>query len=113
MQVPQIPAPPELPTAVFLPPWMTLPPAVVVIISLAFFAACALVLYPLMRAMGRRIEGRSGHDPVLAEEVAQLRARVAEIETMQHRVVELEERVDFAERLLAQRRSGERLPGGQ
>lgn len=113
MQVPQIPTPPEMPTAVFLPPWMTLPPAVVVLVSLAFFAACAVILYPLIRAIGRRIEGRTGQDPALAGEVAQLRTRVAELEAMQHRVMELEERVDFAERLLAQGRSAERLPGGQ
>jgi len=32
---------------------------------------------------------------------------------MQHRVAELEERVDFAERLLAKQRESERLGGGQ
>lgn len=116
MQVIQVPAPPDIPeiaTRVFLPPWMTLPPAVTVIISVAFFAACAVVLYPLMRAIGRRIEGRTGPDPALAEEVAQLRARVADVESMQHRIMELEERVDFAERLLAQGRAQDRLMEGR
>jgi len=111
MQVPQLPVPPEVTTRVILPPWMTLPPAVTVVISVAFFAACAVVLYPLMRAIGRRIEGRTGADPALAEEVGRLRARVADLEAMQHLVMELEERVDFAERLLAQGRARERLPG--
>ena len=32
---------------------------------------------------------------------------------MQHRMMELEERVDFAERLLSQRREAERLPRGE
>jgi hypothetical protein len=33
------------------------------------------------------------------------------LEALQHRVMELEERVDFAERLLSQGRVAERLPG--
>lgn len=94
------------------PPWITLPPQVTLLIALGFFAACAVVLFPLMRAIARRIEGRSSADPTLRAEVDQLRARVAEVETVHHRVLELEERVDFAERLLAQRREPERLPRG-
>ena len=35
------------------------------------------------------------------------------LEAMQHRVAELEERVDFAERLLAKQRDADRLGGGQ
>jgi Tfp pilus assembly protein PilO len=98
---------------VFLPPWMTLPPAVTVLISLAFFATCVVVLYPLMRAIGRRIEGRaSGVDPALRAELEQLQARVSEVEALQHRLMELEERVDFAERLLSQRREPQRLEKG-
>ena len=96
-----------------LPFWITLPPAVTALISLAFFAACAFVLYPLMRAIGRRIEGRSvGTDPTLRAEVEQLHSRLAEVDALQHRVMELEERVDFAERLLSQRREPERLERG-
>jgi hypothetical protein len=34
------------------------------------------------------------------------------LDAMQHRVAELEERVDFAERLLAKRRESDRLGGG-
>lgn len=94
-------------------PWVTLPPQVTVIISLAFLAACAVVLYPLMRAIGRRIEGRGTGDAALREELEQLRGRVADVEVLQHRVMELEERVDFAERLLAQRREPERLGRGE
>jgi hypothetical protein len=103
---------PPTPPEVFLPPWVTLPPQVTLLISLGFFAACALVLYPLMRALGRRIEGKTGGSPALAAEVEQLRVRVSEVETLQHRVAELEERLDFAERLLSQRREPERLGPG-
>lgn len=94
------------------PPWVTLPPQVTVIISLAFLAACAVIFYPLMRAIGRRIEGRGTMDPALRAEVEQLRARLGDIDSLQHRVMELEERLDFAERMLAQRREPERLGRG-
>lgn len=94
-------------------PWVTLPPQVTAMIVLAFIAACAVVLYPLMRAIGRRIEGRATADPALRTEVEQMRARLADVESLQHRVMELEERVDFAERLLSQRREPERLGRGE
>ena len=109
IQVVQVPTPPPLPeipevaTRVFLPPWMTLPPEVTALIALGFFAACAIVLYPLMKAIGRRLEGRSaGADPALR----------AEVGALQHRVMELGERVDFAERLLSQRHEPQRLDRG-
>jgi Tfp pilus assembly protein PilO len=94
-------------------PWDTLPPQVTVIIALAFIAACAVVLYPLLRAIGRRIEGRGAADPALRAEIEQLQARLGEVDALQHRVMELEERLDFAERLLAQRREPERLGRGE
>ncbi len=120
LQVPTIPTPPTPPVppspqVIFqsLPPWMTLPPAVTVLISLGFFAVCGVVLYPLMRAIGRRIEGKHlGTDPALRSELDQLQSRLHELEQVQHRVLELEERVDFAERLLAQRREPDRLERG-
>ena len=46
-------------------------------------------------------------------ELAQLRHRVADLEAMQPRMAELEERVDFSERLLSQQREGNRLPGAR
>jgi len=39
-----------------------------------------------------------------------VQARLAELDELKQRVGELEERVDFAERLLARQREGERLP---
>jgi hypothetical protein len=83
-------------------------------IALGFFAACAIVLFPLMRAIARRIEGRAtAPDPALRGELEELKVRLSEVEHMQHRVAELEDRVDFAERLLAQRREADRVgPGG-
>lgn len=121
--IPAPPAPPQVPTPFpdghvivqQLPspaPWLTLPPAVTLLITLGFFAACAVVLYPLVRAISRRLEGRPAADPALRSELDQLRHRLDDAELLQARVMELEERVDFTERLLAtQRREAERLPG--
>lgn len=95
------------------PPWVTMPPGMVMFIAVAFIAACAVVLFPLMRAIGRRIEGRGTADPALRAEAEELRTRLVDVESLQHRVMELEERVDFAERLLAQRREPERLGRGE
>jgi hypothetical protein len=59
---------------------------------------------PVGAAIADRLRGgrRQGeHAPLLAEEVDALRDRVGQLEEMQRRMLELEERVDFAERLLA------------
>jgi hypothetical protein len=106
--------PPELPTIPTLPPWITLPPWVTALIALGFFAATATVLYPLMRAIGRRLEGKSAsQDSALREEIDRLSARLGEVDALQHHVAELEERLDFTERMLAQRRETDRLSGGR
>jgi Tfp pilus assembly protein PilO len=47
------------------------------------------------------------------EYVAELEQRVADLEAAQQRVYELEERVDFTERLLARQRDSESLPEGR
>ncbi len=86
---------------------------VFVIVALAVVIGFVLVFYPLMRAFARRIEGRSRPDPALQDELEQIRARVGEVDGLQHRVAELEERVDFTERMLAQRPAPERLPEGR
>ena len=62
-----------------------------------------------MRAFGRRLEGKGNADAALRAEVEQLHARLGEMDSLQARVVELEERVDFAERLLAQAQQPARL----
>jgi Tfp pilus assembly protein PilO len=93
-----------------LPPWTLMSPAAMVLTALGFFAMVVLVSYPLVRAIARRLEGRAAPDPALAAEVEELRARVAELEQHQGRLHELEERIDFTERLLAQHREQARLP---
>lgn len=68
---------------------------------LAFgFVALGFFFGPIGKAIARRISGapHPGLDPA---ELDAIRARVDELEGQQQRVAELEERVDFAERLLA------------
>jgi hypothetical protein len=65
----------------------------------------ALVIgIPLGKAWARRLEsgGSAQADPQALAELDHLRARMAE----------LEERLDFTERVLAERRDQARLPGG-
>ncbi|MEO8201181.1 MAG: hypothetical protein ABI679_11715 [Gemmatimonadota bacterium] len=58
------------------------------------------------------IKGEPGKvGPGLQEDVASLQARVTELEADRERLTELEERLDFAERLLARRPEEGRLPG--
>ena len=71
---------PDFPTP---PPWVTLPPAVFVIIALAVVAGGVFILWPLMRALGRRLEGKGREDPALHEELEHLRARLAEVDGVQ------------------------------
>jgi Tfp pilus assembly protein PilO len=88
------------------------PPAVVFIV-VAALAASVIILWPLMRAFARRVEGKGGVDTALRAEVDQLQARLSEVDTLHHRIAELEERVDFTERLLAQSHDAQSriLPG--
>ena len=110
-QVVQLPVPPTPPDpGLMLPPfWVTMPPGTVGLIFLGLTAAAVIVLWPIMRAIGRRLEGRGGADAALRAEVEQLRARLSDVDLMHQRLAELEERVDFAERLLAQRKDIPRL----
>lgn len=85
--------------------------------SWAVGAALILIAIQVGRAIsgryggGRgRLRGRLRELPASDEELGELRQN---LETMQNRVAELEERVDFAERLLAKHREGDRLSGGQ
>jgi hypothetical protein len=94
------------------PPHSGMSGPVFVIVALALVSGFVLVFYPLMRAFARRIEGRFQHDPGIQEELDQLRTSIGEVDNLQHRVAELEERVDFTERMLAQK-TPDRLPEGR
>lgn len=76
----------------------------------------AVFLGPVGRAIVRMLEGAAlpQHDDETQLRLEDLEARQAELSLEQRRVAELEERLDFAERLLAQRNESElpRLGGG-
>jgi len=85
--------------------------AIVSVFGIAAVVAVVMVLRPVITAWARRIGGEAGH-PNLTAEIAELRERVAELEKPNARLQELEERLDFAERVLAQRKelASMRLP---
>jgi hypothetical protein len=79
-----------------------------VIMVLALLATALLILWPLARALARRLDGGASKELML--ELEGLRARLQQLEDGQARLGELEERLDFAERVLAQPREPDRLP---
>ena len=80
----------------------------IVVVALAVLGTGSVLLWPLIRALARRLES-GGRNAQLQGEVDALRDRLQQLEQSQERVVELEERVDFAERLLAHGREPDRL----
>ncbi|MGH7561228.1 MAG: hypothetical protein ACRENB_09410 [Gemmatimonadales bacterium] len=65
---------------------------------------------PIGQAIGRRIHGKSAVDPDVQAELADLREQVSSLE---QRLVESEERLDFAERLLSSGGAVERGASGR
>lgn len=79
-----------------------------VVLLLGVGLILAALVWPLIKAIARRIEGGAAGAELQAE-LEGLRERVRHLEEMQPRMAELEERVDFAERLLAQPQRQERI----
>jgi hypothetical protein len=72
--------------------------------------ATTIILWPVMRAFARRLEGKSAGDPTLHTEIEHLQQRLAEVDHLHQRVAELEERIDFTERMLARSPAPAALP---
>lgn len=90
------------------------PGDVISLLIVAVAAAAVLILRgPLGRAMARRLEGTAGREEMTGADMAGIAERVAELEQRDTRIAELEERLDFAERMLTQQREAERLPRGR
>jgi hypothetical protein len=105
--------PPEIPPPPFDPNMFWANgggPMVVMIVFLTMLAA-TIILWPVMRALARRLEGKLPVDAALRAEVEQLQQRLGEVDHLHQRVAELEERIDFAERMLARPASPAALPG--
>jgi hypothetical protein len=71
-----------------------------------------LVIVPVARAYARRLDA-SARASQPTGELADLEARVRDLEAREARVAELEERLDFTERMLAQQREQPRLGAGE
>ncbi len=79
-------------------------------VAIAFGVSLVVLAWRRRRALAARAEYSTGE--VQAERVLDLEARVAELEMAQGRVLELEERLDFTERLLTRQRDAGRLSVG-
>ena len=68
--------------------------------SILFLSLAAVFILrgPLGRALGERIAGRGGREPTDDRELQDLKG---EVEELRHQLNEVQERLDFAERLLA------------
>ena len=76
-------------------------PFIVPVVAMLAFAAVIIARGPIGKALARRLEG-----PTSDGELSALRS---EMEVMSERVADLEERLDFTERLLSQERERPRL----
>lgn len=82
----------------------------------AFWCAAGVIGFtllngPIGRAIAGRLQGRKAAPPD-EERVRELEARVADLEQSQARLAEVEERLDFNERMLASQRDAARLGEG-
>lgn len=93
-----------------------MPPDFFVLIPLGGMATGALFMFGIYKLLTRWMDlrHRSGLPSGMETELQELRGQVAELGDLPHRVAELEERLDFAERLLAKARHDrvELGPGG-
>ena len=86
------------------------------LIPIILFNVCGLVAIafsPIGAAIARRIGGNRADESEVAElrgEVSELRAELDETRSRLNQLDELQERVDFAERMLAQARDKAALP---
>ncbi len=104
-EIPTIPPPfPNFPGPEMIPPWVPFIAALGIIMG-------GIVLWPIVRALARRIEGRSG-ETELRGEIEALHQRVADLEQVESRLGELENRIEFSERLLTQHRESAALERG-
>lgn len=80
-----------------------------IIPSWALGAAVIMIAIQVGRAISWKARNPQRGSSTSDADVDELRQS---LEAMQHRIAELEERVDFAERLLAKQRDSDRLAGG-
>ena len=81
------------------------------VMLLGFTGAAVTVLWTIVAAIGRvkRMGGTSGAGQLTAEEIEAIRAWLAEQDHTDIRVEQMEERLDFVERMLGRSREGQQL----
>ena len=102
------PAPPVPPPGSELSIGGSLEGIAAVVLLLGAGLIIAALIWPLIRAVARRIEGGAPGAEMQAE-LESLRERVHQLEEMAPRMTELEDRLDFTERVVAQGREPDRL----
>jgi hypothetical protein len=75
-------------------------------------AALGTLFGPIGSALARRIAGRAPRDPAQGEIVRMDERITSEVDELRTRLAEVEERLDFAERLLARGGQADQIPGG-
>ena len=106
-EVPVPPVPPQVPGSE-LSVSGSLEDMAAVVLLLGVGLILATLVWPLIKAIARRIEGGAPGAEVRVE-LEGLRERVRQLEELQPRMLELEERVDFTERIVAKGREPDRL----
>ena len=82
-----------------------------VLLAVTAAGAVGFTAFTLVTALSRRLRAKDAAG-LSSGEFDATRERLAETEALEARVTELEERLDFAERMLSQHHEPERLPGG-
>lgn len=99
-----------------MPSWMWIQNVVFPILGMGLGAFAMVGIYKtvnrwLDRRHERAMAEHGGADPALIDAVQALRARMEQLEDQGLRIQELEERLDFAERVLSRRDQRPGLPG--
>lgn len=89
----------------------TVGPMVVISVISISVAAILILRGPIGRALGKRLEGNSAPDSDLVQRVEELETRLLVAEQVEGRLAEVEERLDFAERLRAGGKKAAQVPG--
>jgi hypothetical protein len=83
-----------------------------IVLAIGLAGGTVYLVVSLIEVLIKRLEGRRpGSLDAVERELDELRMRIEDGEQARQRIAELEERLEFAERLLAQQRDHERLRG--
>lgn len=92
-------------------------PEEVVFLSFSSIVAVTMLGFGLMRTISKHLERKytagGGESKALRGEIDEMRAQLRGVDDLRERMADLEERTDFNERILAQRRDQQALPGSE